>query len=84
MTAEIADNMRQASRYLLQAARSRYLAERNLCRPSVLLGAELAEYVCTVTGETFYAASYDCLFATGQTPDEAFLNFDAAWIEGQD
>lgn len=75
---EIADNKLQISRYLLCAARARHVAERNQCRPSVQLLAELSSY-SDVHGRIWWQASYGGLIETGCTPDEAFAAFDRAW-----
>ena len=68
-----------ATDYLLRAARYRFLRERLLCRPCVILQPELSERVDAVTYERQWVAEYYGVFATGDTPEEAYEAFDRAW-----
>ena len=67
---------------LLKAARCLHTRQRNLCRPSVVMQARLSSYG-DIHGNTYWQASYGELFASGDTPDDAFTEFDKAW-EGRD
>ena len=64
-----------------RAADLRERAARNNNRPSIILKASL-DGTIDEFGEPRYLASYGSLFASGDTPDEAFANFDAIWQRG--
>ena len=63
---------------LLSAARLIHIRHKNLARPSVVLNAQLSSY-CDVYGHEFWQASYGELITTGETPEDAFHEFDKAW-----
>lgn len=71
---DILQNILSASRLLL-------LERRNRCRPSVLLRPELLSHL-DYNDYVIYVARYGSLYASGSTPEEAFTNFDEAWVFG--
>lgn len=72
------DEKAEVVQELLSAARLMHIRHKNLARPSVVLKARLSSY-CDVYGRTYWQASFGELIATGETPEEAFGNFDDAW-----
>lgn len=71
---EIVENFRRISRLKLIEAKNR-------CRPSVILRPRLSARVNAIQ-ELVYVADYGQLFCEGSTPDEAYEQFDRAWVEG--
>ena len=61
---------------LLAAAECRYHRDLHLCRPCLMLPAELSQ-----CGDR-WCASYGELLAFGDTPEEAFTTFDSRFIYG--
>lgn len=51
------------------------------CQASVILRPQLSSHI-DGCGEIFWMAEYGELIATGDTPAEAFGEFDRIWIEG--
>jgi hypothetical protein len=71
----------EVERTFLRIARLRLNEQQNRCRPSVILRPQLSAYV-NPSQELTYVASYGALFCNGSTPDEAYEQFDRAWVEG--
>lgn len=78
---EILGDLNCASKTLSQAARYLVHAMRNRSRPSVVLRPQL-QRCHDDYGRWSWLASYGDLYAFGETPEEAYQEFDAIWCRG--
>ena len=68
----------EIERHVLEAAKSFRHAMAIRCRPSVVLRPALTQH--EGPGGLFWLAQYGEVFASGETPDAAYLEFDRTWV----
>ena len=76
--ADIQDMRRQEARYDVAAARHNEQAARNELRPCMQLLPTL-KHVEPLGQANYWTATFYDVVATGETPDEAYTNFDNVW-----